>query len=219
MGRINCAAVAVIACSLAFAASASASGEFEPNDTFNTAAGPIQAGVDISATYETVNDEDYYFFYLPQQTQLRYTLRNSTSAPYRICLDLYQQTPSSVDYIDDGFLSVNSGQTGSNAISLGPGKYYMVMTCSGTIGKTYTLHLDPPGVTSDYTPFAVACANAHPAVVAAADALSKAQLKLARAKAKHRHRAVSKYRGQVRAAKDSYAAATQTEAQACSVPQ
>ena len=38
---------------------ASASGEYEPNDTFSTATGPVADGT-YSAVFETANDEDWY---------------------------------------------------------------------------------------------------------------------------------------------------------------
>ncbi len=98
---------AVVVSAGAFAVTGStalASGEYEPNDSFNTAAGPIMSGGPISATIETENDEDYYFFYLPQRTQLQYRL-SETDDPdtYNyVTSDIYRQDPDGpYDYYAD----------------------------------------------------------------------------------------------------------------------
>lgn len=51
--------LAVVITSLIPASSASAQA-FEPNDSFNTASGPLTAGTTSSASFETQNDVDYY---------------------------------------------------------------------------------------------------------------------------------------------------------------
>ncbi len=174
--------VAAVAALLVFASTAFASGEFEPNDSFITATGPIVAGTTYSGTYETSNDSDYFFFYLPQITQLQFRTTNSTPKEVSLCSAIYHQLPSGTNTVSGGSLSVEGGESASGAVTLEPGKYYYVLGCPGTIGKTYSFSLNPPGVTSTYEPFAQACAAAHPPVVSAAEALNKARAKLTHAK-------------------------------------
>ncbi len=96
---------------------------------------------------------------------------------------------------------------------------------SGDLGSTYTFQLDPAGATSDYTPFAMQCAAAHPAVVAATARLQKAKAKLAKAKAKRshnrkrKHKKVKRLRKRVKARKAELTAAEKAERNACSVPE
>lgn len=54
---------AVIGVLLSFSSTAFAQGEYEPNDSYITAAGPIFADTTYSGTYETSNDVDYFYFY------------------------------------------------------------------------------------------------------------------------------------------------------------
>jgi hypothetical protein len=69
---------------------ASASGEFEPNDSLLTSAGPMTGGVPINATLETDNDQDWYRFYTITRTQLDITMTGFSDA-FSGCaeLDLY----------------------------------------------------------------------------------------------------------------------------------
>ena len=211
-----------LAISLAAAGSASAAGEFEPNDSFNTAVGPLVAGLPVSASIETVNDEDYFYFYVPQRTQLLYSLRNTSPFDNTLCADIYRQENAGPDGVSGSGISISDGETSSNAVTLGRGKYYFVVSCGGdtdNIGETYTFTLNPPGSLSDYGPFAAACAAAHAPVTATAATLAKAKAKLRRAKAKHRRRAIRKNRAKVKDAKDAFNAAVKAEQQACAVPQ
>jgi hypothetical protein len=54
---------------LAGAPVAFASGEYEPNDTFDTATG-LAGETDYNATFETDNDEDWFVFYLSRPAQV-----------------------------------------------------------------------------------------------------------------------------------------------------
>jgi len=224
--------LAVIGALLASAATASAAGPFEPNDSFITATGPIVAGTTYSGAYETSNDYDYFYFYLPQLTQLQFRTTNTTPKEVGICSSIYHQLPSDTDDVSGTYLSVDGGQSASGAVTLEPGKYYYVLGCPGTVGKTYTFSINPPGVTSTYEPFALACAAAHPAVVSAADVLTKAKAKLKLAKerlaagrrwrAKHKRRArakIAQLRELVEGSQANYNAAAAGEKAACSVPQ
>jgi hypothetical protein len=190
----------VAAAMLVPAASASAQAPYEPNDSYNTAFGPLTAGTTYSAAFETQNDVDYYFFYLPQLTQLRYTLSVPASGPVGdgVYLDIDHQLSDRVDQDVSNELGVEEGQTGTGAISLDRGKYYIRINdqcCSDPTGDAYTLTLNPPGATSTYEPFAQECANAHPAVEQTGAALAAQQAAVAAAEA-----AVAKAKAKLHAA-------------------
>lgn len=214
--------VLLIAAILLMQGSARADGEFEPNDEPNAASGPIFSGSTISATLETTNDQDFYFFYLPAQTQLRFTLSNTGTKNAYICSSIIRQDNSGPVEVYGGALDdVDRGETQSGAVTLERGKYYFkVDGCFISVaGEAYTFRLDPPGVTSTYEPFATECANAHPPVDQASAALAKARAKLAKAKSHHNVDKVRGLRARVQARKSDYKAAIRAETAACSVPQ
>lgn len=221
-----------LALTLFLAPSSAIAAPFEPNDSYIAATGPITAGTNYSGALETSNDRDYFFFYLPQLTQLQFRLTNTSSKESFICSSIAQQLPSEVDYISNSSLGVYNGESASGAVTLEPGKYYFIVECPNVIGESYTFSLSPPGVTSTYEPFAVACAAAHPPVAAAAAELEKFRAKLRRVKQalaggsrwkpkrKRRARAKIAYLRKVINQKEAaFDAAAANEQAACSVPQ
>jgi hypothetical protein len=217
---------------LPFAASSMAASPFEPNDSYISATGPISAGTTYTGALETSNDRDYFFFYLPQQTQLQFRLTNTSSKESYICSSIAQQHLSEVDFISSSSLGVNNGESASGAVTLQPGKYYFIVECPNVIGESYTFSIGPPGVTSTYEPFAIACSAAHPPVVAAAAELELSEAKLRRVKqalaagrkwkVKRKRRARAKIahlRKVIDQKEAAFSAAAANEQAACSVPQ
>jgi hypothetical protein len=215
-------------------ASGAAAQVYEPNDSFIAGFGPVAAGTTYSAATETDNDEDYYFFYVPQRTQMFFNLTATNTADSWICAQVTRQTHSGYSYVDDTELGVPEGHTQTAAVTLDRGKYFFIVGQECTdAGETYTIRIDPPGATSTYEPFAAECAAAHEPVVTAGTelttakaALSKAKRRLANARARHASRfrlrllksRVATARATVGAAKTGFRAATAAEAAACSVP-
>ena len=224
--------VAVLGLVCAYAPAALAVAPYEPNDSYISATGPISAGATYSGALETSNDRDYFYFYLPRQTQLQFTTTNTTAKDTYICSQIDHQLPGYVESVDDTRLTINDGQSASGAVTLEPGKYYFVVSCPGAIGETYTFSIGPAGVTSTYEPFAIACAAAHAPVVAAGAELEKTLAKIRHLKqnlAAHR-RWSSAHKRRVRSKisalrtlfeqqQDAFNAAATGERSACSVPQ
>lgn len=207
-------------------------GPFEPNDSYISAAGPISAGTAYSGALETSNDVDYFYFYLPQQTQLQFTTTDTTPKDVYICSWIEHQYSDHVSDVNDTRLSVNDGESASSAVTLEPGKYYFIVGCPGAVGETYTFSLAPAGVTSTYEPFALACAAAHGPVITAGAELEKTLAKIRHIKQQLvAHRRWSYKRKQRTRAKiaslrllfeqqqGAFDAAAANEQAACSVPQ
>jgi hypothetical protein len=231
--RLSIAIGAAIVAALAVAPSAVvAAGPFEPNDSYITATGPITAGTTYTGAYETSNDADYFYFYLPQLTQLQFGTTNSTSKEIYLCSHIDHQLPGEVDSVAGSYLTVYGGESKTGAVTLERGKYYYVLDCPGTIGKAYSFSLSPAGVTSTYEPFALACAAAHPAVVSSVGVLAKAKKKLKAAKQRlaagrhwqpahkrHARAKIVELRDLVESSFGAFNAASENERSACSVPQ
>lgn len=234
-GVVVGAVMVVATMSLGVAGQASAQ-VYEPNDSFITGTGPLIAGTAYSAGTETNNDADFYFFYVPQRTQMFFNLTatNTISSGSYVCSEVSRQTSGGYSYVQYSELAVREGQTESAAVTLDRGKYFFEIEdeCSEA-GETYTFSITPPGTTSTYEPFAAACAAAHGPVVAASQqvttakvALTKAKRKLAKARARGAKRAkirllktrVQKAKAGTRAASVGFKSAVAGEAAACSVP-
>ena len=110
-GRGTILTLAVIAATLGFAGSASAQAPYEPNDSFNTAFGPIDAGAPYSATFETQNDADYFYFYLPDLTQLRYQASAPAANDYGVSIEIYRQESDGTSYESDIYASAGETAT------------------------------------------------------------------------------------------------------------
>jgi hypothetical protein len=223
--------IAVFGLLLACPPAALAVGPFEPNDSYITAAGPISAGTAYSGALETSNDIDYFYFYLPQQTQLQFTTTDTTPRDVYICSWIEHQYSDHVSEVDDTYLRVNDGESASSAVTLEPGKYYFIVGCPGAVGETYSFSLAPAGVTSTYEPFALACAAAHTPVASAGAELERTLAKIRHIKqalVAHRHwsyRHKQKARAKIASLRllfqqqqDAFNAAAANEQAACSVP-
>lgn len=230
--RVTVALVAALGLICVAAPAASAVGPFEPNDNYISAAGPISAGTAYSGALETSNDVDYFYFYLPQQTQLQFTTTDTTPRDVYICSWIEHQYSDHVSEVEDTHLTVDDGESASSAVTLEPGKYYFIVGCPGAVGETYTFSLAPAGVTSTYEPFALACAAAHAPVAAAGAEVEKTLAKIRHFKqvlAAHRrwtYRRKQKTRAKIAALRLQFEqqqgvfnAAAANERTACSVPQ
>src|SRR6188474_1864084 len=223
----------------ALPSSAAAAAPFEPNDAFNTAYGPLVAGTAYTGAFETQNDSDYLYFYLPTLTQVQYQLVSPASNGFSYnSVWIYHAALDGSTSLKSN-LEVRKGSTGTGAVTLDRGKYFALL-CSGEdcddaeIGDGYSFMLLPAGITSTYEPFAAECAAAHAPVTTAGGALTLAKQKLALASQKLRlarsrgakRKAIRKLRGKVRgrtasvaAKKAAFEQAAAVEVAACSVPQ
>lgn len=223
---------------LVIAPGASGAGPYEPNDSFNTAYGPLSAGTAYPGAFETENDVDYFYFYLPTLTQMQYQLVTPGSNGYYNAVTIYRaELDGSTTY--ESFLYVEAGNTGIGAVTLERGKYFAVI-CSGSncsdaeTGDKYSFKILPAGITSTYEPFAAECAAARAPVQAAANALRAAKARRGNAGRKlraarnrgARRSTVAKLRAkfrkrstEVKIQEAAFETAVAAEGAACSVPQ
>jgi hypothetical protein len=74
IGAITSAAAALVLLAAAGAPTAAHGAAYEPNDSADTATGPLQSGGAYEAAIETFNDEDWFVFYTTGITQLNISL-------------------------------------------------------------------------------------------------------------------------------------------------
>jgi hypothetical protein len=133
----------ITACVLAllvFSSSASATGEFEPNDTRGTATGPLEGGKTYSATFETENDVDWYLFYVKTYSQMDFSATMTKSCGSHAGFELRDLDGKPINFFSAG--SVN--QTNHLLLTLSPGRYYFEVTYDSECPKdTYSFQIDP----------------------------------------------------------------------------
>lgn len=125
---VTTATLALVACLLAvlaLAASATAAGEFEPNDSRDSAFGPLAGGVDYTARFETDNDVDWYVFYVRAYGQFDFsaTSIDSDCPSNWASVELKDLDGKWLDSFDPG--SVN--ETNHLYLTLNPGRYYLLV--------------------------------------------------------------------------------------------
>jgi hypothetical protein len=114
-------AISILAC-LLFASSARASNEYEPNDTRETAFGPLEGGKSYTATFETENDVDWYVFYIKTYSQMDFTASTSCDGAWHdVSLGLMDLDGKGINGLEAG----QTSETNHLRLTLNPGRYYL----------------------------------------------------------------------------------------------
>jgi hypothetical protein len=201
-----CVAGALIV-ALCLAPAAVAQAPYEPNDTLDTAYGPLASDATYSAILESDDDVDYYYFYVTSQTtsQVDITVTDlMAGGDGGIYAELDDSNGDSVDSVD-----IDSGDYQTLDDTLDPGKYYLSVEqgYSDQSGEAYTVETGGGGGTfGSKAQVQSRCDAATAAKSAAQVALDRAekQLKLAREGSHHRK---AKARHAVKVAKANLKAA------------
>lgn len=136
---------------LALAPSALASGEFEPNDTRETAHGPLAGGGDYTATFETDNDVDWYLFYVRSYSQMdissSWTRSSRSWCRWYTELELLDKDGKEITDFSPGSV----GTINHLQITLDAGRYFLRAANPGRScnGDSYRFRIDPaPAITT-----------------------------------------------------------------------
>jgi hypothetical protein len=120
-----------------------AAGEYELNDTRDTAFGPLSGGVPYTATFETENDNDWYVFYIKTYSQMDFSASAvGASTCNRADFDLLDKDGKQINGFDSGFLN----ETEHLMVTLPAGRYYFEVQSNdfaGCNGDRYTFRIDP----------------------------------------------------------------------------
>lgn len=142
--------LALVGClllSLAFAASAQAAKEYEPNDTLETAYGPLAGGTAYTAGLETDNDVDWYVFYIKTYSQMDFSATMLKNVYYRdaVSLSLYDKNGYRVGSEEGtGFEAGYINVTNHMYLTMNPGRYYLqVSRNEASTGDRYRFRIDP----------------------------------------------------------------------------
>lgn len=131
------------ALTLAFAGGAQAKGEYEINDTRESAHGPLAGGKWHTAEIETENDVDWYYFYVKTYSQMEFLstmVKAGGTYCSRVVFSMYDKDGNDLggaDYFYSGSLE----ETGRFPLTMNPGRYYLkVDSCTK---DRYKFKIDP----------------------------------------------------------------------------
>jgi hypothetical protein len=152
----------IVACAATALIAPQAAGAAEPNNTFDTATGPLTAGKVFKANLETIDDADFQFFYLPDTTTVTITTSNITEkrggAADRgrtIISSLLRARKGKLpEPIVDSGRTVKPGEKASFTLALLPGKYFipvgrLTSTAEQLPNVPFKLQIGPVGSTTD----------------------------------------------------------------------
>lgn len=139
-GRVGGVFGVVVLLALVLSASARAAGEYEPNDSRETAYGPLAGGTLYTAGFETENDVDWYVFYIKAYSQMDFSvgLVKEGSCCRGTLVTLYDKDGEPVRSFYSGALN----EVKHLYLTLGAGRYYLKVG-SGNTGDRYKLRIDP----------------------------------------------------------------------------
>jgi len=144
--RAGIRAAGLLALSLIFALSitalAGAAAEFEPNDSRETAAGPLAGGTDYAAGFETNNDVDWYVFYLRAYSQMDFSAANTAGCSYS---EPYIRLLDKDGKFVESFYGGEINQVNHLRTTLAAGRYYFEISDSSSscVGDRYKIRIDP----------------------------------------------------------------------------
>lgn len=140
--RFHLGICACVAALLVFSSSAWATGEFELNDSRDTAYGPLEGGKSYAATFETENDNDWYVFYIRTYSQMDFSATAvGASTCARADFDLLDKDGKVINGFDSGYIN----ETNHLQVTLDAGRYYFEVESNygGCNGDVYSFRIDP----------------------------------------------------------------------------
>ena len=140
-GQIFGVTLCVVLLSLAaLSSSARATSEYEPNDSRETAYGPLAGGTWYTAGIETINDVDWYVFYIKTYSQVEFSATAAPGGASGSDFSLYDKDGRDYGYSEEDF-SAPDEEVDRLALTMTPGRYYLKV--DGGQGARYKFRIDP----------------------------------------------------------------------------
>lgn len=121
----------VVALLALLAGDARAAGPFEPNDSRETAHGPLAGDQYHTGAIETVNDVDWYYFYVKTYSQFDFASTMLKEFSCQADFYLRDKDGNRLSYYNSYFEAAPTNQLGHFYLTLDPGRYYLeVNSCT-----------------------------------------------------------------------------------------
>jgi hypothetical protein len=207
---------AALVLALCFASAAQA--ESEPNDSFETANGPLVSGAAYGGVLENDADVDTYFFYVTRaSSQVNFTIDDPTVDGGGVYVELDDSQGMGIDNVD-----VFAEDFDTLEETLDPGKYYLSLETEefDQFDEAYAINISGPGASSlgSYAATQAQCRTATTDTSKAQSALEKAKRRLRRALKNGSSRRKAKARHAVKVARAKLRAASAEQKLVCSIP-
>lgn len=125
---------------LTFGASARAAGEYELNDSRETAYGPLAGGTWYTAGIETINDVDWYVFYIKTYSQVEFSATAAAGDSSYNDFYIYDRDGKDFGTFEEDFTAPDEEED-RLALTMPPGRYYLEVI--GGQGARYKFRIDP----------------------------------------------------------------------------
>lgn len=127
---------------LTLGASAWATSEYEPNDSRETAYGPLAGGTWYTAGIDTVNDDDWYLFYVKTYSQIEFQATAAAGSSGSSYFYIYGKDGEEIDTGCCGAALFTEGEEVDRLpLTMTPGRYYLQV--GGSQGARYKFRIDP----------------------------------------------------------------------------
>lgn len=127
---------------LALSAGVRAAGEYETNDSREAAYGPLAGGTWYTAGIDTVNDYDWYLFYVKTYSQIEFQATDPVKSDESAYFYLYDRDGKEIETGCCGApLVAFDEQVDRLPLTMAPGRYYL--RAAGNQGARYKFRIDP----------------------------------------------------------------------------
>ncbi len=202
----------------------------EPDDSFDTATGPLTAGMSYKPTLTTINDADFFFFYIPDTTAVSVTTANLAKkkggAGRAITSSLLRGRTKRLPLpLADTQRTLKPGEKATVRITLVPGKYFVPVGHAPSKADPqpnvpFRLRIGPLGSTTDsFELFARRCNDAERRVSRIKSSKKNVAGRLAKAKRQGDRGKARKLKGKLRSKRRKIDEAQRLKRIVCSVPQ
>jgi hypothetical protein len=132
----------VVLALLTVGVSAWAASEYEPNDSRETAYGPLAGGTWYTAGIDTVNDYDWYLFYVKTYSQIEFQATAAANSSGSSYFYLYGRDGEDISTGCCGApLLADDEEVDRLPLTMTPGRYYLRV--GGSQGARYKFRIDP----------------------------------------------------------------------------
>jgi hypothetical protein len=208
----------VLVLALCLAPTASAQADLEPNDSFETAIGPLAADATYTGVLENDVDVDTYFLYVTSaSSEVEFTISDPTVDGGGVYVELDDSEGEVIDSVD-----VPAEDFDTLDVTLDPGKYYLLVETEEfeQFNEAYEITTSGAGGGSfgSHTQVQAQCKAATTTASKAQAALDKAKRRLKQALKSDSRERKAKARHAVKVAKAKLKAASAEQKLLCSIP-
>jgi hypothetical protein len=114
---------------------------YEPNDSRESAHGPLAGGTWYSAKIDTVNDVDWYLFYVKTYSQIEFSATTTAKESAASYFTLYDRDGKTFTGCCGSDFYASEEEIDRLPLTMNPGRYYLEV--DGGLNASYKFRIDP----------------------------------------------------------------------------